>query len=63
MVQKAPSLNDWYALTSMMYRYLNRSKLDVYTTRTVELEKYLGDFVTQKKEEERARKKGAKHGT
>jgi len=62
MVQKAPSIREWYELTSMMYRYLGFSKLDVYTTRTVELEKYLGDFVKQKKDEERARKKGMKNG-
>ncbi len=53
MAQSLGSLSQWYDLTDLCYSMLNMSKLDVYTTRTLELEIYLSKFVQRKKDEQK----------
>jgi len=44
-------ISGWFELTHMCHYYLRLSKIDIFTTRTLELESLLAFYVERKRDE------------
>ncbi len=51
MTRQMGSLSQWFELSELCISFLRMSKLDLYTTRTLELEVYLSKYIKRKQEE------------